>query len=128
MQLPLQRFHKKVLGSSFEPDGGELGCITRFPGAATWQSINIWVYLWMRTTIDLPDQLCREAKSFALHRGISLKDFLTEATRRALSTQLGAAPKITSPPIARCTTGRFPGRSNAEPASILGGEDARRAR
>ena len=82
----------------------------------------------MRTTIDLPDQLFREAKSLALHRGISLKEFLTEATRRALSTQLGAATKMTSPPIARATTGRIPARTNEELASILGGEDARKAR
>jgi len=128
VQLPLQRVHKNVLGSSFDPDGGEFGCLTLFPAAATRQSTNVCAYLCVRTTIDLPDQLFREAKSLALHRGISLKEFLTEATRRALSTQLGAAPKMTSPPIARATAGRIPARTNEELASILGGEDARKAR
>jgi hypothetical protein len=35
VQLPLQRVHKNVLGSSFDPDGGEFSCLTRFPDTAT---------------------------------------------------------------------------------------------
>jgi hypothetical protein len=47
----------------------------------------------VRTTIDLPDSLYREAKATAASRGIKLKEFVTNALRAALrSQQEGMAP------------------------------------
>ncbi|MDA0767375.1 MAG: hypothetical protein O3A87_09255 [Verrucomicrobia bacterium] len=52
----------------------------------------------MRTTIDLPDALYREAKATAASRGLKLKDFFTAALRAALHptstpTQAGMSPE-----------------------------------
>ena len=44
----------------------------------------------MKTTVELPDPLFREAKAQAARQGITLKDFFTEAIRgqlRRTSTQ-----------------------------------------
>jgi hypothetical protein len=40
----------------------------------------------MRTTIDLPDRLLREAKAAAAIEGRSLKDFITDAVERRLAS------------------------------------------
>ncbi|MHC4393391.1 MAG: hypothetical protein ACYTFT_01515 [Planctomycetota bacterium] len=45
----------------------------------------------MRTTIDLPDDLFREAKATAALRGQSLKDLVAEALRERLD-RLAARP------------------------------------
>ncbi len=46
----------------------------------------------MRTTLDLPDDLFREANIHAAVKGISLKELFTEALRKALLAQpLGIA-------------------------------------
>lgn len=41
----------------------------------------------MRTSIEFPDSLFREAKATAARRGQSLKDFITEAVRNTLAAQ-----------------------------------------
>jgi hypothetical protein len=41
----------------------------------------------MRTTIDIPDQLFREAKAHAALRGQTLKEFMEEGVRLALGQQ-----------------------------------------
>ena len=46
----------------------------------------------MRTTIDLPDPLFKEAKSAAALRGISLRDVVEEALRRSLQPHAGRKP------------------------------------
>ena len=38
----------------------------------------------MKTTVEIPDALFRKAKATAAERGVSLKDFLTEAVREHL--------------------------------------------
>lgn len=43
----------------------------------------------MKTTVEIPDSLFRQAKTAAAKRGLSLKNFLTEA----LKEKLAAAPK-----------------------------------
>jgi len=46
----------------------------------------------MKTTVEIPDLLFRQAKSAAAQQGISLKDFLTEAVRARLrSASAGSA-------------------------------------
>lgn len=78
----------------------------------------------MRTTLELPDPLFREVKALAANRGISLKEFFTEATRSFLRVPCDAR-KMTAPPVDR----RFapiPSRSNLEIHTILEGEDIRK--
>jgi hypothetical protein len=38
----------------------------------------------MKTTVEIPDSLFRQAKATAAQQGTSLKDFLTEAVREQL--------------------------------------------
>jgi hypothetical protein len=47
----------------------------------------------MRTTIDLPDELFRRAKSEAALRGRKLRDFIEEAVRSALGEHDGGGPR-----------------------------------
>jgi hypothetical protein len=50
----------------------------------------------MRTTIDLPDPLFKEAKAAAALRGVTLRDVVEEALRRQLqphSRRTPAAPR-----------------------------------
>lgn len=44
----------------------------------------------MRTTIDLPDPLFKEAKAAAALRGMTLRDIVARALRRELRPQAGA--------------------------------------
>ncbi len=46
----------------------------------------------MKTTIEIPDPLFREAKATAARQGQSLKTFVTEAIRSRLAQRPGAAP------------------------------------
>ena len=39
----------------------------------------------MKTTLEIPDRLFREAKTVAASRGLSLKTFVTEALKEKLS-------------------------------------------
>ena len=43
----------------------------------------------MKTTVELPDALFRQAKSAAATQGISLKEFLTRAVKEQLRDQPG---------------------------------------
>ena len=46
----------------------------------------------MKTTIEIPDPLFRKAKSHAAERGQTLKEFVTDALKARLETQLGGNP------------------------------------
>ena len=46
----------------------------------------------MRTTIDLPDNLLRQAKARAALRGIKLKDLVADALRASLYGQVAESP------------------------------------
>ena len=63
----------------------------------------------MRTTIDLPDPLFREAKAVAALRAQSLKDVVVTALRRELRDGRG-------------TTGRKPKRTSAFPSLACKGD------
>lgn len=52
----------------------------------------------MKTTIELPDVLFREAKATAAREGVTLKDFFTEAVAHKLRKNEFAVP--TTPPWA----------------------------
>jgi hypothetical protein len=53
-----------------------------------------WVCL--KTTVEIPDALFRQAKSAAAHQGVSLKDFFADAVKQKLRTK-GAALSIAPP-------------------------------
>ncbi len=82
----------------------------------------------MRTTIDLPDELLRQAKAKAALDGMKLKDLIT----RYVEQGLRGAPSRTAPrkrqrselPVARAATGRtLPALTNVEIQRILDEEE-----
>lgn len=81
----------------------------------------------MRTTIELPDGVFRRAKRAALERGLTLREFFTEAVERTLEETPRAA-RMTAPPIAANRGPTIPARSNAELAALLDEEDPAKAR
>lgn len=84
----------------------------------------------MRTTIDLPDDLFRQAKARAALDGMRLKDLITRFVEQGLRQGLGPpmAPlrrRRSELPIARGATGRtLPDLSSAEIHRILEEEEA----
>ena len=80
----------------------------------------------MRTTIELPTPLFRDIKAATAARGTTLKEFITDAARRALQTP-DAAPRMDRPPVPRGAR-RIRARSNRQLAELLDKEDLRKAR
>lgn len=83
----------------------------------------------MRTTIDLPDELFRQAKAKAALDGLKLKDLLASYVEQGLRGMPSpAAPRRrerSELPVARAATGRpLPALSNAEIHRILDEEEA----
>ena len=83
----------------------------------------------MRTTIDLPDDLFRQAKAKAAIDGLKLKDLIAryvEEGLRGTPTQAAQSRRKRSElPIARTATGQvLPALSNVEIQSILDEEEA----
>lgn len=85
----------------------------------------------MRTTIDLPDDLFRQAKARAALEGRKLKELIADYVQRGLEgAPSEAAPperRRSLPPVAHrsAATGQtIPALRNAEIASILDEEDA----
>jgi hypothetical protein len=46
----------------------------------------------VKTTVEIPDPLFRQAKAAAAQRGVPLKDFFTEAVREKLRSGKAGAP------------------------------------
>ena len=82
----------------------------------------------MRTTIELPDLLFREAKALAAQRGITLKALFRDALKTALKEDAAAPRRMERPPIPAGQTRRIPARSNSELASILDEDDSLKSR
>ncbi len=77
----------------------------------------------MRTTIDLPDRLFREAKTFSAAKGQTLKEFVTAALEKAVADASGLQERrMTRPPIRGLQDRAIPGRSNEELAVLLEAE------
>lgn len=55
----------------------------------------------MRTTIELPDQLFREAKASAARRGLSLRALITDALQRELRAPMRSARRRVRLPLVR---------------------------
>jgi hypothetical protein len=89
----------------------------------------------MRTTIELPDELFRQAKIRAATEGRKLKDlfcaYIEEGLNGANAAEAPSLPRRRSPaPVARRTVpfeGVIPALTNTEIAEILDEEDAERA-
>lgn len=82
----------------------------------------------MRTTIDLPDELLRQAKAKAALDGMKLKDLIARFVEQGLK----GTPTLNTPvrrrrselPVSRGTTGRrIPSLSNREIQRILDEEE-----
>lgn len=83
----------------------------------------------MRTTIDLPDELFRQAKAQAALSGITLKELITRFVERGLRepepTPEETRAKRTSLPYVVPAAGRdMPNLSNFEIEEILAAEEA----
>lgn len=83
----------------------------------------------MRTTIDLPDELFRQAKAKAALDGLKLKDliarYVEEGLKGASSQAVPRRRERSELPVARAATGRvLPNLSNAEIQRILDEEEA----
>jgi hypothetical protein len=82
----------------------------------------------MRTTIDLPDDLFREAKARAALDGMKLKDLITSYVEQGLR-QGGRSPSAprrrrSELPVARAATGRtLPALTNADIHRLLDEEE-----
>ena len=83
----------------------------------------------MRTTIDLPEDLFREAKTRAVQQGITLKNLITQFIQSGLAVQEPGSKPVACrmpPPVA---IRRIPGKSprpalsNRELYAILDAED-----
>jgi hypothetical protein len=53
----------------------------------------------MRTTLDLPDELMKQAKIAAVERGVTLRDLVAEALRQALAQKPRQARRVKLPSI-----------------------------
>jgi hypothetical protein len=74
-------------------------------------SLGIWFYGFMKTTLELPDDLFREMKAAAALRGMKLRDFVTSAISEQLarmkkqnsswSRRLPPAPRVSKTELKR---------------------------
>ena len=116
--------------SSGVPPAGNSSCPNHQRQSSTFLNIdtarNVCAYLCVRTTIELPTPLFREAKAATAARGTTLKEFITEAVRRALASPADSF-RMERPPVPR-GKGTVRARSNREIAELLGTEDLRKAR
>ncbi len=83
----------------------------------------------MRTTIDLPDQLLRQAKSRAARLGMSLKDLITLFIERGLRQGEEQPPVVRQrrpglPEVIVARGRQMPLLSNPKTQAILDAEDA----
>lgn len=89
----------------------------------------------MRTTIELPDELFREAKTRAVQQGTTLKDLMIQFVRSGLgapaASRGGDSSRRTPPPVAiRRIRGRrpSPALSSRELHALLEDEEVEAAR
>jgi hypothetical protein len=82
----------------------------------------------MRTTIELPDELFRQAKARAALSGISLKELITRWVAQGLQSRDGLSPAVRRvrplPQIIPPSGRTMPALTNAEIEALLDTEDA----
>lgn len=82
------------------------------------------ISIFVRTTLDLPDELMKQAKIAAVKHGTSLRDLVAEALRRLLAEQSSSKRKrMTEAPIKLPPGHTIPIRSNSEMAQLFDQED-----
>jgi hypothetical protein len=64
-----------------------------------WQNVEIWEYGWVKTTLQIPDDLFRAAKAKAAMEGRKLKDIVTEGLRLAVKPSSTPQPKRIKLPL-----------------------------
>jgi hypothetical protein len=82
-------------------------------------SCSVWFYAFMRTTVELPPELMRQAKAHAASKGESLKALLTRAVSAELGRSLhsrGSAVRVRLPLF---------GSSKRRPAKVSAADIAR---
>ncbi len=95
---------------------GRIGLVPDVPGSPIVDKLTLaHQYVFMRTTIDLPDGLFRQAKAHAALQGVSLKDLITRYVEAGLAQAHGPITNPSSlrrlpPPIA------IPSRGTVIPA------------
>ncbi len=82
----------------------------------------------MRTTIDLPDTLFREAKTRAVQNGMKFKDLVTQYIEAGLHGQYAEAnsghrEQVPLPVFRKADGATIPARSNAELFEMLAEEE-----
>jgi hypothetical protein len=66
------------------------------PFSATLEyRMEIWFYGFVKTTLEIPDDLFRKAKAAAALRGVKLRDFVAEALASQLAKGEKASPTST---------------------------------
>lgn len=84
----------------------------------------------MRTTIDLPEELFRQAKAQAALDGTTLKDLMArfvEQGLRRMSSRTAPRPQRSPIPVVRAATGTaIPALDNSELYRLLDEEEANR--
>lgn len=89
-----------------------------------------WFYVFMRTTLDLPDDLLRRVKARAAMEGVKMKDLVTLYLQQGLAqTSLpGVAGRERSRlPTRTLADARISALTNAEVEEIFSAEDSERA-
>jgi hypothetical protein len=72
----------------------------------------------MRTSLELPDDLFREAKAAAARRGIPLKLLLQAAVENELARKKSSGYRVKAP-LVRCKSKKPIGLTNAEIEDLL---------
>lgn len=82
-------------------------------------------YVFMRTTLDLPDPLFRELKTQSAIRGMKLKELVTELLQSGLTRQKAVVRPRSPLPVIRSASGRkHQALTNKELENLLSEEDA----
>jgi hypothetical protein len=80
--------------------------------------------IFMRTTVDLPDELMKRVKIAAVRRGTTLRDLIADALRHALVDRARPArPRMVEPPVKLARGRTIPVRSNRDIAQVFDQED-----
>lgn len=78
-------------------------------------------YVFMRTTVDLPDPVFRRMKAAAALQGSTIKQFVQRAVERELSSELRPKRRKLTLPLIRGCEKRILSLTNAEIDDILAG-------
>jgi hypothetical protein len=80
--------------------------------------------IFVRTTVELPDDLMKRAKIAAVRRGSTLRDLIAEALRQSLADQAHPARRRMGEAPVKLPPGHtIPIRSNRETAQMFDQED-----